>query len=832
MLPVPEGEALNAAGDLGFPDASTPSQMTDSVSAMAGTSPSRSSGLLGNLSRRIVPSLLGWPGWGSARSDPVVASGSLGQPRPVYDASMSVRTVDGVPDSARISVQAPFVDTPRFGVVQSQFRQGGRLTAVPGTLFGSPLGTDREAMELVNINPVYAAAAVMDHAYVDSVVQGTGSAGYAPVGTNVVGKAQSVPVPAPGAATAVVPVGSADLVPAQSGFQVSSVGYVPANYASLGLGQRMPTPVVSTVSSMELVPAYAGPVRYVTTAPTTVVSSTNFGYGFDGVRPPASVPASFTGFGTAGIGPLPVKNSMGGSVGSPVVSGNVHPSVGSGTVAVAGPLGSAGVPQGAPGMMPGACPVSRAVAPPAPIAEKPAVSRTETGSGHSARKSLMKLSRYDGTSSLETFLAKFTSMADYMNWNESDCYHHLCACLDGVAGQILWDVGPDGTVDKIITLLRTRFGNELQSERFRTELKARHRQPRETLQPLYLDISKLVALAYPGSTAELSNHVAKEAFLEALGDPQLQLKVLEREPKTVVDALAVASRMEAYEASVIPHHYDGDGGDRKHKHKLKSTYAVEGKEQPAPGSVEERAQAKAQIECQLAELQVRCNENREALGRLKAQKEAAERRAKAAAKAAEAAQAASPPASINPAPNQGGSGSNQYRAQGNYRGRGRGRFPAGQNSTCHNCGQQGHWSRDCPMPPAPISVPAPATAPQLQPPAPTPASGTQAVDYKPDRGWVQAEFRDIPIKCMIDTGIEWAALGVEFVKGLPTLPARKKETVVCGVTLPIVARTCISFRLAEHIMVARVDLITGVEGLVPGQTWYRENACVWNVKTG
>jgi len=33
-------------------------------------------------------------------------------------------------------------------------------------------------------------------------------------------------------------------------------------------------------------------------------------------------------------------------------------------------------------------------------------------------------------------------------------------------------------------------------------------------------------------------------------------------------------------------------------------------------------------------------------------------------------------------------------------------------------------------------------------------------------------------------------------------------------------------------MVARVDLIPGVQGLVLGQTWYRENACVWNVKTG
>ena len=97
VLPEPEGEALDEDGDLEFPGASTPSQTTDSVSATAGTSPSRSSGLLGNRSRRIVPSWLGWPGWGSFRSDPVVASRSLGRPRLAQDGSRSVRMVDGVP---------------------------------------------------------------------------------------------------------------------------------------------------------------------------------------------------------------------------------------------------------------------------------------------------------------------------------------------------------------------------------------------------------------------------------------------------------------------------------------------------------------------------------------------------------------------------------------------------------------------------------------------------------------------------------------------------------------------------------------------------------------
>jgi len=84
------------------------------------------------------------------------------------------------------------------------------------------------------------------------------------------------------------------------------------------MGQMVPTPAVSTVGSLGLVPAYAGPVGYVNTAPTTVVSSTNYGNGYVGIRQPVPVPAGIYGPGAAGIVPFPAKNS-GGSVDFPVV---------------------------------------------------------------------------------------------------------------------------------------------------------------------------------------------------------------------------------------------------------------------------------------------------------------------------------------------------------------------------------------------------------------------------------------------------------------------------------------------------------------------------------
>ena len=85
---------------------------------------------------------------------------------------------------------------------------------------------------------------------------------------------------------------------------------------------------------------------------------------------------------------------------------------------------------------------------------------------------MLKLQRYDGTDSLDTFLRKFYSMSWYLQWNEEGEMYHLCGCLEGAPGQVLWDIGPSATTADVIKLLQTRFGTELQAERFKAELRA------------------------------------------------------------------------------------------------------------------------------------------------------------------------------------------------------------------------------------------------------------------------------------------------------------------------------------------------------------------------
>jgi len=350
------------------------------------------------------------------------------------------------------------------------------------------------------------------------------------------------------------------------------------------------------------------------------------------------------------------------------------------------------------------------------------------------------------------------------------------------------------------------------------------------LQQLYQDISKMVALAYPNEGPALVNHVAKEAFVIALSDPVLQLKVIEREPKTVEDALNIAVRMEAYQASVVPPESDKGAMDHKAKHKVKSTYAMEGIGQAAPAGGDDMAL----IHKRLSELQAECTSTPEEIGRVKAQKEKAEKKAAQAAQsakaAAQAAKAANLPAATGSASNPGGGGNGFQRQQGGYRGRGRGRgnYHAKSDDICHKCGGQGHWARDCPN----------GTPPE-QPAAPPAPAAAKVVDYKAERGWVGAEFRDEPIRCMLDLGIHKAAIGDKFlVEGLRKRNPHNKEyeTLVNGDPVHVLGQPMIVFRLASgdcrEIMDVQVDISPDVDGLLLGMEWMHENTCMWNVRTG
>ena len=100
------------------------------------------------------------------------------------------------------------------------------------------------------------------------------------------------------------------------------------------------------------------------------------------------------------------------------------------------------------------------------------------------------------------------------------------------------------------------------------------------------------------------------------------------------------------------------------------------------------------------------------------------------------------------------------------------------------------------------------------------------------RGTVEASFKDAPIKCVLDTGLERSIIGQAHTEGMPVQPSEKKELQMGKEKLEVVGRTCVIFRIEKHLMMSPVEVSPDVEGLTLGLDWLAENVSTWNMNTG
>ena len=158
---------------------------------------------------------------------------------------------------------------------------------------------------------------------------------------------------------------------------------------------------------------------------------------------------------------------------------------------------------------------------------------------------------YDGKSSFNDFLLQYEMVGEYNQWDRKTMASQLAMCLKDDAVAVLSDLSFDQRrqYDSLVAALRDRFEPENQTQLHRAQLKARIRQPNETLPQLAHDIRKLVRDANPLVPANIREAMAKDSFLDALNDRDLELAVFQGQPKTLQDALKVAMEMEAFHKS-------------------------------------------------------------------------------------------------------------------------------------------------------------------------------------------------------------------------------------------------------------------------------------------
>jgi len=149
---------------------------------------------------------------------------------------------------------------------------------------------------------------------------------------------------------------------------------------------------------------------------------------------------------------------------------------------------------------------------------------------HDRPKHVLKPPRFDGKKSFETFMAQFSNCAQHNKWDRAEKLAYLWNSLDSEAASMLWDYGADVTdsLSGLTKILESRFGGKAIADKHRIELRHRRRRKDETLQSLHSDIRRLAALAYPDVQPQTRDVITGDYFLDALGNPDLALKVRER----------------------------------------------------------------------------------------------------------------------------------------------------------------------------------------------------------------------------------------------------------------------------------------------------------------
>ena len=415
----------------------------------------------------------------------------------------------------------------------------------------------------------------------------------------------------------------------------------------------------------------------------------------------------------------------------------------------------------------------------------------------------LKLGHYDGTTCLETFLAKFDNCSDYYSWDERGRLCHLRAALDGGAGQVLWDAGKQSSVEEIIRLLKNRFGTQNQDERYRAELKARRRRNGEALQAVYHDVRRLMALAFPGQSGSLWEIMARDSFLEALGDSALRLRILEREPSTLDEALKIASRLEALRKTDSEEPWD-DLGRRKEKLKVMAA----------------QTDATKQKDEKIRELEKTVQQYKRRLEGYE-REESLRQRCTSQAPQMPNTQAAFAPQDVWPVPSfhnyvEGyvdptaaqGNGANVPNYQQWTVGKpGRRNGGSKTSDTCYACGQRGHYRKNCPS--------------RLS------SASCASVGKPGNETYMEIMVSGRKVACLLDTGCERSMLPAKFVPKVPLRPTDVSVYAANGAKIPIKGSVRLRFEVEGMSLEAELLVSDAVDEMMLGIDWLAERGCHW-----
>ena len=152
----------------------------------------------------------------------------------------------------------------------------------------------------------------------------------------------------------------------------------------------------------------------------------------------------------------------------------------------------------------------------------------------------------DAKSDLELFLTRFQMQAEEFNWDDQKKMRHMHFALNGKAALLLSQhVGL--SFNDFVTKLRQAYGsvNENTCQQYEAALHMYKRKAGETPQQMRIAMEAIANKAFPGEQDTRHYRISlRDAFVDALGNPDIEVEVWRTNPQTIAEAVIAASQIE------------------------------------------------------------------------------------------------------------------------------------------------------------------------------------------------------------------------------------------------------------------------------------------------
>ena len=174
--------------------------------------------------------------------------------------------------------------------------------------------------------------------------------------------------------------------------------------------------------------------------------------------------------------------------------------------------------------------------------ERAATRDARSRSGRNQRELIPE--KFDGQSSWRRYITHFEACADINRWDDVTAGQWLAARLMGEATRVI-EEDYDGYIE-LKARLEVEYGPSEGAENYSAVLKARRRQPGESLKDLGHALKDLVRLAYPELPSSSQDRLAREAFKDAVEDGDLRTAIFRAKPQNLDESVAAAAEWEMF----------------------------------------------------------------------------------------------------------------------------------------------------------------------------------------------------------------------------------------------------------------------------------------------